>query len=188
MSLQVPIPPLNSPITSDRVSLVWASYFSSLKEYTDALNLDVNNIFHNALKGLQGGTINEHYHLTTAQHVNLSKIPTFSGNSGSFLNSSGLFSVPSHNSTEGIQGGEPSGYYHLTLSDYNKLKNSVMPILSGSTVQFFNGAGQFTVPKHNETNGIQGGAVNDYQHLTTAEANNIRRIRSFIFGYMTLGL
>ena len=189
MGLQVPIPPLNSPITSvERTSLVWASYFSSLKQYTDTLNTNVANIYHNVLKGLQGGTLNEYYHLTLAQHVNLSKIPTFSGAGGHFLNASGLFSVPDHNSSAGIQGGVSGQYYHLTLSDYTKFKNSVMPILTGSTVQFYNGAGLFTQPKHNNMIGIQGGALNDYQHLTTTEANNIRNIPSLIFGYMTLGL
>ena len=188
MSLIVPIPPLSNPITSETVSLTWGAYFSSLKQYTDTLALSINNIFHNALKGLQGGQPDEYYHLTIAQYNNTSKIPTFTGDGGTFLNANGLFSTPDHNSLATIQGGVVGEYYHLTKADYTKVKDGVFPVLSNVSTQFFNGDGHFVVPNHNDAPDIQGGASNDYQHLTTTQLSSIKNIPSLIFGYNTLGI
>jgi hypothetical protein len=188
MSLIVPIPPLSNPITNETVSLTWGAYFSSLKQYTDTLAANINNIFHNALKGLQGGQLDQYYHLTLAQYNNTVKIPTFTGDSGTFLNANGLFSTPSHNGLSSIQGGVAGEYYHLTKADYTKVKYGVFPLLSNVNTQFFNGDGKFTTPNHNDAPDIQGGALNDYQHLTTPQLNSIKNIPSLIFGYNTLGI
>lgn len=71
------------------------------------------SISHANLSDLQGGGINERYHLSLSQYNNLSGSSSSSG---------------SHNSLAGIQGGSANEYYHLTSLQYTMLKGLYVPL------------------------------------------------------------
>ena len=63
---------------------------------------DLANKAHNLLTSMQGGTANEYYHLTAAQHA-------------------AITGAGAHNSLTGLQGGAVNEYYHLSQTQYTKL-------------------------------------------------------------------
>lgn len=187
MTQKTPIPPLNSPITSQPVSLTWSAYFSALKSFIDSLAAATQSPpKHNDLSELQGGQVDEYYHLTESQHDIVAQLPAFNADSNQFINGQGELSTPLHNQLDGLQGGTDNEYYHLTASQYLNLER--LPVANGNEQQYLNGNNQFTTPNHNQLDGLQGGTVNDRQHLTTAQKNKVTNMESLIFGYMSLGL
>tara|TARA_Y100000310_G_scaffold319966_1_gene375871 strand:- start:8024 stop:10045 length:2022 start_codon:yes stop_codon:yes gene_type:complete len=78
---------------------------------TSILNL------HNLLKGLQGGTTDQYYHLTSAQHGTLTD-----GSNADALHTHSASTV-AHSATTGLQGGTTDEYYHLTETEHTELSN-----------------------------------------------------------------
>lgn len=106
-----PLPP--PPINDAPGSYVWLDWYRQLRNYVTTsgsvpwyiINFAGSNItdlvtrLHNQLQGLQGGSANERYHLTAAQHAVLTP-----GNHNDLLN---------------VQGGDPTNRYHLTQDEHS---------------------------------------------------------------------
>ena len=186
MSINNPVPPLSNQITDSTVSLTWSAYFSNLKIYLDDLATAATTKLHNALDSIQGGSIEERYHMTLVEWQNAIQLPTFNGDTNQFVNGAGGLSFSYHNDTVGIQGGDIGERYHLTAAQLASL--GALPVYGTDNTVFLNGTGAFSKPLHNNATDLQGGAVGDYQHLTSAQLASIYGIQSKIFVYLTIGL
>lgn len=90
------------------------------------------DITHNTISGLQGGTSNEYYHLTSAQYSALHSAITI-GNTGTvnltlatqYLTAEVIPGGIAHNDLGTLQGGTANQYYHLTSSQYTALHSAV---------------------------------------------------------------
>jgi hypothetical protein len=101
------------PTRAGAGDFVWVAWYNQLRNYLSTggsvawavVNkagssiADLQSKAHDLLTGLQGGTTNEHYHLTAAEHT-------------------ALGSIPNHNTLGSIQGGVVNEYYHLTSAEY----------------------------------------------------------------------
>lgn len=63
MAIVIPPAPVGTPFGD----YSWLDWYQKVRR---AIN-DVNNINHNDLQNIQGGTSGEHYHLTAAEHTAL---------------------------------------------------------------------------------------------------------------------
>ena len=71
-----PPPTYDMPIQEDEqgravFSPIWLNWFLSLAQVLNSFSGGGGTAEHNMLSGLQGGTTDEYYHLTEAQHANL---------------------------------------------------------------------------------------------------------------------
>jgi len=82
---------------------------------------------HNLLTGFQGGTTNEYYHLTAAQHAGLG-----AGN---------------HNDLLSKQGGTTNEYYHWTATDYTNRVTQVTKTKAGAPTTSDITAGNWAIYK-----------------------------------------
>jgi len=103
------------PINDKPGSFTWLEWYRQLRAYVtttgnvpwyiiDFTGSNLNDLAirnHNQLQSLQGGTLNEYYHLTAAEHAALT-----AGN---------------HNDLSGLQGGQANQYYHLNSANYSNL-------------------------------------------------------------------
>ena len=182
-----PIPPLTQAITDKQVTLSWSAYFTNLRTYLDAINGAVKSVTHNLLDGLQGGNDTERYHLTEQEHTNAANLPQFNGDSSQYINGNGTLTPINHNGMNGLQGGDGvRDYYHLSVDNFDKV--DAYPQINGDVTQYLSGFGEFRIPIHNNLDGLQGGTVSDYQHLTSEQVAMIKPYDSLLFGYLSLGL
>lgn len=119
----LPPPPIRAPDGSYQ----WLDWYNQLQQYVSqggsvpwsvidfaGSNLaDIQTRPHDALTGLQGGGVGEHYHLTAAQWAALTAGP--------------------HNSLSGLQGGTAGQYFHLTSAEYVDLQAGRLPMNSKAT-------------------------------------------------------
>lgn len=93
---------------------------------------------HNDLNTLQGGTTDEYYHLTSAQHGNATpfldavSLPSVDGSVNQILQTDGsgalswvdnTAGVDEHNDLSGLQGGDGTDYFHLNSTEYTNITN-----------------------------------------------------------------
>ena len=138
---------------------------------------------HNALSGVQGGDANDYNHLTTSQvnalHPQITTADTSSIDMtliGNGLSAVVLPAGVNHDALSGLQGGASNDYNHLTTTQINALHPQIVIADTSSVDMTFTGNGLSAVvlPRgvnHNSLSGLQGGASNDYSHLTTTQIN-----------------
>lgn len=111
---------------------------------------------HNGLAGIQGGALNDYYHLTAAKY-----------------NVLGL-----HESLTDLMGGLAAEHYHLSAAQYAALgtgvHNDLSSIQGGSALERYHlTAAQHgalgAVPAHNDLSSIQGGQAGQYYHMNAAD-------------------
>lgn len=144
---------------------------------------------HNDLSGIQGGVTADYQHITTAEkdqihsHANRAAIDLIGNDGGSPTWDGGPWpqaSIPPHNDLSGLQGGAVDDYQHVTTAEKGKIHahaNRTALDLIGDDAgdPTWNGAPwpQADIPPHNDLTGIQGGATDDHQHVTTTEKGKI---------------
>ena len=148
------------------------------------------NLYHNSLLGLQGGTTNQFYHLTSTQ---LSNIGDGTHNGGTGLQGGdgvNYYHVGhttfhnigdgTHNQISGVEGGDSTHAFHFTLTEHTALvafggNHNSCPtgLQGGNTFERYH----FTQLQHdnlgdgthNGGTGLQGGAAGERYHLTHAQ-------------------
>lgn len=138
---------------------------------------------HNNLTGLQGGTTNQYYHLTTAQH---NEITTFFANTDltgaeaetlSDGSNADSLHVHAHNSTTGLQGGTTNEYYHLTSAEHSEITTffgaTDITGAQAETLTDGSNADSLHTHAHNSTTGLQGGTAGEYYHLTLTQHTDL---------------
>lgn len=119
------------PVSEDMNTYLWKDWFRKLRlyltqigqlawtvlDFTGSNITDIITRQHRDLQDLQGGTSAEYYHLTSAQHTDL----TDGGDTSLHKHA--------HNDQSGLQGGTASEYYHITANT----KNNVIDYLNGGS-------------------------------------------------------
>ena len=173
-------------------------YHLDLNQYHFVENLIATGVVsHNSLNDLDGGSPAaggapaEYYHLTDSEHSGVIRIL------------SGIDKVPNadklddkdssdfalvnhnheHNSLLGLQGGNGTDeYYHLSSDSYNQLTGIINGDITVYNTLHLNGhpASDFSLKTHthdhNDTTNIQGGAADNYYHLTNSEHTTLAGI------------
>ena len=117
---------------------------------------------HEELEGLQGGSNNEHYHLTQAELDKLNDYPAYD-----------TLNIPSkHDDLSNLQGGADGEHYHLTAEEYEKVQN-----ISDTTTTQEGG-----VTDHEELTNLQGGSNGEHYHLTESEAEKLGELITALIG------
>lgn len=90
---------------------IWLKWFLDLAAVMSALGIVPGSVGvqHNALGGLQGGAVDEYFHLTTAQATEVAGLP----------------GTIDHNSVGGLQGGLVAERYHVTFLEAGALNSGV---------------------------------------------------------------
>jgi hypothetical protein len=131
--------------TSYYADIASAALSSSHSDFSDTSSyIDPSSVPHNDLQGLQGGDIGEYYHLNSSSFVQVSSgtssYSNYSLTASYAINSSGGFII------------ESGSTYNITAS-------------RSETSSYVDSA----VINHNGLFNLQGGAVNEYYHLTAEE-------------------
>jgi len=116
---------LRTVINNGAISVTWSNINFSGSTITSIASRP-----HNSMQSIQGGTTNEYYHLTAAQHASLS-----AGN---------------HNDLGSIQGGGATERYHLTTTQHGRA-TTVLSLSSDPTTSEI-GASEWALYK-NTTSG-----------------------------------
>jgi hypothetical protein len=85
-----------------------------------------STVLHNNTSAKQGGTTNEYYHLTAAEH-------TVVGNTSGVNTGDQVSSDFTHNDLSGKQGGTTDEYYHLTSSEHTAVQAMVAAAVQNLT-------------------------------------------------------
>lgn len=115
------------PTTDANGSFAWLEWFRQLRNYVGSAGsipwsvinfagstiADIATRSHQLLQSLQGGTTGQYYHLTSAQHTDL----TDGGAS--------TLHKHAHNNMDSLQGGTTNEYYHLTQTNYNEVTTNL---------------------------------------------------------------
>lgn len=129
MSVYLPPPTYAEVILVDKggnpkFNPIWLDWFVRLVQATSSSG----SLDHNLLADLQGGGVNEYYHLTAAQAT--------------------LVAAALHNALNGLQGGTTNEYYHFTAAEHTLLAaflhNSLNTLQGGSSGQYYH----FTSAEH----------------------------------------
>ena len=152
---------VTNPLTVSNLAVTITATINYL--YATACNLVVTPT-HNNLNGIQGGTTNEYYHLTNAEHINLTGGVTLTVRNLAVTQTATINYLYAENSNI------------LGLSDPVVLSN--LSITITATVNYLyainsNIIGATTTATHNTLNGIQGGGTNEYYHLTSGQVSSL---------------
>jgi len=168
----MPLPP--PPVLDQTGSYAWLEWFRQLRNYistvgsvpwsiidfTSSTLSSIASRSHQLLQALQGGTTGEYYHLTSAQHTDLTDAGSstlhyhstdrdsanFTGTNWTDLTDAGATTLHKHdhNSMDSQQGGTTNEYYHLTSSEHVRYKTieQVVPTTGqsktiGDTTKYF---------------------------------------------------
>jgi len=92
----------------------------------------IDDLKHNDTNDIQGGSVEDYYHLTQNQHNTLT--------GGSYADSLHTHNIDDltvlHNNLEGLQGGDPSAdeFYHLSTGEVDKISTIISLIVPGQEV------------------------------------------------------
>lgn len=199
-------PPINQEVLQGtKINLIWAGWFRDVRYYITNISwltldftgsnlTDIATRNHNDLQNIQGGSVGDYYHLTSAQQ------------SGLTSGAATALHTHTHNSLTSIQGGASNDYYHLTNTQQTDLTDGGDSSLhyhsadrdrsnhtgtqTASTISNFSSAAialmtwsniTFTgsnltsilTRNHNDLQNIQGGTSSDYYHLTSAQQSGL---------------
>jgi hypothetical protein len=79
----------------------------------------LTTLAHNDTTSIQGGIVNEYYHLDADTYNNVATIDDIPTLVSELTNDAGYISTIAHNNTTGLQGGAVGEYYHLDGATYN---------------------------------------------------------------------
>ena len=107
----------------------------------------LQNLLHNSLKGLQGGSATERFHLTQAQVDKLNGAAAASD------------IIKIHNNLQQLQGGNSAERYHLTAAQVAKLEGAA--------------SSDDIIKQHNNLHGLQGGNESERYHMRADQVSAV---------------
>jgi len=84
-----------------------------------------------------------------------------------------VFPTPPHDDLDGLDGGVASEYFHLTSPEYDAVLASTLPSASNPFVTESEIPAGVVVPDHDDLEGLDGGEIGSYYHLTGSEYDAI---------------
>ncbi len=173
----MPLPP--PPINDQPGSFTWLEWYRQLRNYISTsgsvpwyiINFTGSNLTdlatreHQALQGVQGGTAGEKYHLTLAQHTDLTD-----GNDSTLhyhATDRDSANFTGTNWTDLVDGSSTTLHYHASDRDSANFTGTNWTDLTDG------GATTLHKHSHNGMDGLQGGTTSEYYHFTNVQYTDI---------------